>query len=415
MKCIVVGAGAAGMMAAMTLGAYSHEVLLIEKNEKLGKKLYITGKGRCNITNLADREDLLNNIVNNPKFAFSALSKYGPYDVMDFFNSRGCELKVERGNRVFPVSDKSSDIIKCFAKELSLNNVKIMLNTKVEDIIVSNGTVIGVKTKTEKIYADKTIIATGGVSYPLTGSTGDGYNWAKKVGHNVNELKPALSAIECPNTKQLSGVSLKNVQLNASVNDKLFKSFFGEMLFTGTGLSGPIVLSLSSYLNAYYSKGKFNSKVQLFIDLKPKISCDELEDRLLNDLKKYSNQDIKNILQNYTVKALIPLILSQANVQSEKKCNSITKEERTKIIETLKGIKFVPTNFAPIEHAIVTSGGIDCKEINPKSMESKIIKNLYFIGEILDIDALTGGFNLQIAMSLGYAAAKSIIGIWNYK
>lgn len=409
MKCIVIGAGPAGMMAAITLASEQVDVVLLEKNEKLGKKLYITGKGRCNITNMADRETLLNNVVNNSKFAISALSKYTPYDTMDFFNSRGVELKVERGNRVFPQSDKSSDIIKCFSDDLYKLNVDVKLKTKVLDIIIKDNVAVGVKTTKGDIFADKIIVATGGYSYSLTGSTGDGYKWAQKTGHEIVDIRPGLSALKSVNCAALSGVSLKNVEANAYVDNKLFKSFFGEMLFTGTGLSGPIILTLSSYLNKYYKNNKFIADVYISIDLKPKVSVEELEARLIKDFKDKKNQEIKNILQEYTIKALIPYILNQANVTNVKQANAITKEERSNIISTLKGLKFKIKDFEDIDHAIITSGGVDVKNISPKSMQSKLVENMYFIGEVLDIDALTGGFNIQLALSTAYAAARSII------
>lgn len=409
MKCVVIGAGPAGLMAAIQLAKEQVEVVLIEKNEKVGKKLYITGKGRCNITNMADRETLLNNVVNNPKFAISSLCKYTPYDTMDFFDQNGVELKVERGNRVFPLSDKSSDIIKCFSNELDKYKVDLKLKTRVLDLIVKDNKAIGVKTTKGDVYCDKVLVATGGISYPLTGSTGDGYLWAQKLGHNIVEPRPGLSAIKSINCAALSGVSLKNVQANAYVNDKLYKSFFGEMLFTGTGLSGPIILSLSSYLNNFYKNKKFVEKIVISIDLKPKVLIEELDKRLIKDLQDKKNQEIKNILQEYTIKALIPYILNQANVANTKQANSITKAERLKIIKALKGLEFIAKDFESIDHAIITAGGVDVKEISPKSMQSKLVENLYFIGEVLDIDALTGGFNIQLALSTAFAAAKSII------
>lgn len=406
MKCVVVGAGPAGMMASCILSKNGHDVVLIEKNEKLGKKLYITGKGRCNITNNSDRETILNNIVTNSKFAISSLSKFTPQDTINFFEQNGTPLKTERGNRVFPQSDKSSDIIKCFEKQLK--NVQILLNTLVQEILVKDNVAYGVKTTQGDILADKIIVATGGVSYPLTGSTGDGYKWAKKFGHNIIELKPGLNGLVANNTSVLSGLSLKNVKANIYADDKLIYSEFGEMLFTHKGVSGPIILSACSFINKYYVNKRFNKNIVLKIDLKPALNEETIQERLIKDFSLKPNMDIKNLLAEYMPKALIAFVLNQANISNCKKCNSISKEERGKLIDSIKNLKFIIKDIDKIEFAIITSGGIDVKQISPKDMQSKLVSNLYFIGEILDVDALTGGFNLQFALSSAFACASSI-------
>lgn len=408
MKCIVVGGGASGMFCAGLIAKAGHDVILVEKNEKLGKKLYITGKGRCNLTNDADRETLLNNIVSNPKFAISALSKFTPQDTMAFFEEQGVKLKVERGNRVFPESDKSSDIIKALERWLIKENVTIMLNTKVLSIKYSDNGAAGVILENGEIDADKVIVATGGISYPATGSTGDGYKWAKGVGHKIVELRPGLNGLITKDVEKLAGLSLKNVEANIYSEDKLLESEFGEMLFTHTGVSGPIILSLTSKINKYYVNGKFNRHIALYIDLKPAITIEELEARLLKDFKAKANVDIKNLMPEYMPKALIEYVLKQAKIPQDKKCNAITVEMRNALISAIKGLKFNVLGIEKIETSIITSGGIDVKEINPKDMQSRLVPNLYFIGEVLDIDALTGGFNIQLALSTAYAMAKSI-------
>jgi len=407
MNIVVVGGGASGMFCAGLLASQGNNVTLIEKNERLGKKMYITGKGRCNITNNSDRNTILANIVSNPKFAISSLSKFTPQDTMDFFEHEGVKLKIERGNRVFPESDKSSDIIKALEKWLYKNKVNILLNQEVKSIKL-DGTFL-IKLKNGEIKADKVVIATGGVSYPKTGSTGDGYKWAKDFSHSIIPLRPGLSGLIAKGCENLAGLTLKNVEASIYSNDKCLESEFGEMLFTHEGVSGPIILTLESKINKYYQNGKFTRPITLFINLKPAISDEELSQRLIKDFKEKANQDIKNLMPEYMPKSLIELVLHQANIPLNKKCNSITVEERDKLLQTLKGLKFKILDICPIDEAIITSGGVDVKDINPKDMQSKLIPNLYFIGEVLDIDALTGGFNLQFALSSAYAMATSII------
>ena len=409
MKCIVIGGGVSGMFCAGLLAQNGNEVTLIEKNEKLGKKLYITGKGRCNVTNDSDRQTVLNNIVSNPKFVMSALSRFTPQDTMAFFEEQNVPLKVERGNRVFPQSDKSSDIIKALTNFIYDNHVNVLLNTVVQSLIVKEGKAIGVKTNKGELFADAVIVATGGVSYPTTGSTGDGYKWAKAVGHNIIEIRPGLNGLIVKGVEQLAGLTLKNVEAKIFINDKEEYSEFGEMLFTHIGVSGPIILTLESKINKNYVKGKFNCSVKLCIDLKPAISEEELETRLLKDFKAKANVDIKNLMPEYMPKALIELILSQAKIEKTIKCNSITKEQRQALIEAIKSLKLKVLDIDKIENAIITSGGIDVKDISPKDMQSKLVKDLYFIGEVLDIDALTGGFNIQLALSTAYAMANSVL------
>lgn len=409
MRIVVVGGGASGLMCASLLSKDGHKVILIEKNEKLGKKLFITGKGRCNLTNDCSVQDFLANVVVNPKFIMSAINKFNSQDTMNFFEDNSLKLKVERGNRVFPLSDKSSDVIKCFEKILKANNVEIMLNTKVKDIIIKDNTAVGVMTFDDKIITgDKVVIATGGISYSSTGSTGDGYKWAKKLGHNIVELRPALVPILLQNTYGLQGLSLKNVSANILRDDKVLYTQFGEMLFTHNGVSGPIILSLSSLINKHYNNGKFDAKYILTIDLKPALSYEILENRLIREFSERSNCEIKNILPSLMPKALVQIVLSFAEIKPTQVANSVTKAQREKLAHVIKNLPFDIKGLENINAGIITSGGVDCKQINPKDMMSKIVDNLYFIGEVLDIDALTGGFNLQIAFCSANQMAQSI-------
>lgn len=409
MRIVVVGGGASGLMCASLLSKDGHKVILIEKNEKLGKKLFITGKGRCNLTNDCSIQDFLANVVVNPKFIMSAINKFNSQDTMNFFEDNSLKLKVERGNRVFPLSDKSSDVIKCFEKILKANNVEIMLNTKVKDIIIKDNTAVGVMTFDDKIITgDKVVIATGGISYSSTGSTGDGYKWAKKLGHNIVELRPALVPILLQNTYGLQGLSLKNVSANILKDDKVLYTQFGEMLFTHNGVSGPIILSLSSLINKHYNNGKFDAKYILTIDLKAALSYEILENRLIREFSERSNCEIKNILPSLMPKALVQIVLSFAKIKPTQVANSVTKAQREKLAHVIKNLPFDIKGLENINAGIITSGGVDCKQINPKDMMSKIVDNLYFIGEVLDIDALTGGFNLQIAFCSANQMAQSI-------
>lgn len=409
MKVVVVGGGASGMMCAVMLAQNGAEVTLIEKNEKLGKKLYITGKGRCNLTNDCEPNDFFANIVTNSKFMTSAVYGFTPRDTMEFFENNGVKLKVERGNRVFPQSDKSSDIIKCLERALKEYGAEVKLNTRVIDVCVENCIACGVEIDTgEKISADKVVIATGGVSYQSTGSTGDGYKWAKTLGHNVVEPRPALVPILFKEQYGLQGLSLKNVTASVVRDGKTIFSQFGEMLFTHNGASGPIILSLSSLINKRCSAGKFDGKYLLAIDLKPALNDETLQNRLIREFSQKSNMELKNILPALMPKALVGVVIKQSGVSERQVANSIIKEQRERLAHTIKNLTFSIVGLENINAGIITSGGVDCKQINPKDMMSKLVKNLYFIGEVLDIDALTGGFNLQLAFSSAHQMSKNI-------
>lgn len=411
MKVIVIGGGPAGMMAAITSAEQGNEVILIEKNKVLGKKLSITGKGRCNITSSLNIDEFIKNTPGNGKFLFSAFNIFSNKDIIHFIENQGIKTKVERGNRVFPVTDKAQDVVNCFTKKLKELNVRICLNTLVNDILIDNNKAIGVRTNNETIKADKIILATGGKSYPLTGSTGDGYKFAKKLGHTITELKPSLvplTTYEEEMHKTLQGLSLKNVEIklvDISKNKEIYNDF-GEMLFTHFGVSGPIVLSASSHLVRYNNIKELleNKQIKLIIDFKSALSKEKLDQRILRDFEEEKNKSFKNSLDKLLPQKLIPEIVNKSNIDPNKKVNSITKEERENLLSILKQFEVTIKDFRPIEDAIITAGGISIKEINPKTMESKIINNLYFAGEIIDVDAYTGGFNLQIAYSTGYVA-----------
>lgn len=404
MNVVVIGGGAAGVMSAIFASDGINEVTLIEKNEKIGKKLYITGKGRCNVTNDTFEEDFFNNVVSNPRFLMSAVNAFSPSEVKEFFSSCGLKLKTERGNRVFPASDKSSDVIKTLTKKLEDCGVKTKFSERVEKITVKNGGVSGVKTDKGYYPADAVVVATGGVSYPLTGSTGDGYVFARSVGHSVVAPVPALSAfLTKGGFPDIAGLALKNVNLKIYSGGKIVSEEFGEMLFTHDGVSGPIVLTSSSRINRYKAED-----LSVFIDLKPALSEESLDCRVLRDFSKYSGKQLKNALFDLLPSSLVPRVISAARLDGEKKISVITAKERSSLVKTLK---LFPVNFvslAPIKEAIVTSGGVCVKEVNPKTMESKLVKGLYFAGEVLDVDAYTGGFNLQIAFSTGAAAGRAI-------
>ena len=404
---IVIGGGAAGMLAAGTAASRGKRVILLEKNNKLGKKVYITGKGRCNLTNIGTIEELLNNVVTNRNFLYSAFYTFSNTDIMNIINHYGTETKIERGGRVFPRSDKASDVIRALTKYLQEYHVDIRLNSEVEEIISDKEKLVGVKLCDKSIInCNSIIIATGGMSYPTTGSTGDGYNFARALGHNVIPIKPALVPLEVEDgwIKDLQGLSLKNVLLTATTTNKMIFEEFGEMLFTHFGISGPVPLTMSNYINKYINK----CKVRVSVNLKPAINVDMLDKRLQRDFENYSNKYFKNSLNDLLPQKLIPVFISLVGIQENKYVNQITKEERKRIVELLTGFSFTIKGTRPINEAIVTSGGINVKEINPSTMESKIIEGLYFAGEIIDVDALTGGYNLQIAFSTGYLAGLSV-------
>ncbi len=399
MNIAIIGGGASGLMAGGYLAQYGNDVTIFDGNEKCGKKIYITGKGRCNVTNNCSKEEYLANVVNGNKFMMSAINQFSSQDTMTFFESYGVGMKTERGNRVFPISDKASDIIKALlihasGCEIKLNE-RVLFIEKKDDLFL-------IKTTNGKYNFDRVIIATGGKSYPATGSSGDGYKFAKMLGHNIIEPRGALVPIKLKDSfcRETAGLSLKNVTLNAKQAGNN-KSLFGEMLFTHDGISGPIALSLSSYLSNF-------KDVKLSIDFKPALSVEQLEKRLIRDFSNNLNKNISYIIKGLIPNSLVKVFLERATITSDKKVNSITKEERQKIILYLKNFPLEFAGLYPIETGIVTAGGVDLKEVNPKSMESKLVSGLYFIGEVLDIDCLTGGFNLQTAFSTAYACAINL-------
>lgn len=408
--CIIVGGGAAGMMAAIAASDCGEKVILLEQNEKLGKKIYITGKGRCNVTNACDADTFFNNIVSNPKFMYSAFYGYDNNSVMSLIENSGCKLKVERGNRVFPVSDHSSDIINALSRAMEKRGVKVRLNSKVESLIIRDNVCYGVVCKNEEYIADRVILATGGISYDSTGSKGDGINWAKQTGHNIIKCTPALVpfVIKEEWCKELQGLSLKNVSLIMEADGKKIYSDFGEMLFTHFGVSGPLILSASSFYAKYLSKKNKDIDVKIKLDLKTGLDEEKLDKRILRDFEKYNNKRLKNGLNDLLPGKLIPVIIDLSGIDPEKEINIITKEERKRIVKLLKKLEMTVLTTRGFNEAIITQGGVAVKDINASTMESKIIKNLFFSGEMIDVDALTGGFNLQIAWSTGHLAGESI-------
>ena len=421
-KVIVVGGGAAGMMAAISAADSGAEVTLYEKNEKLGKKIYITGKGRCNATNDCDPEVFFENVVTNRKFLYSPYYSFDNSAVMKLIEENGCKLKRERGNRVFPVSDHSSDIIFALSKAMQSRGVKIQLNSEVTEIVTKDNTCCGIRlrrcsgvhTKGKDIYeeADKVILATGGLSYPSTGSTGDGIKWARNCGHSVVECRPALVPLNITEewVKELQGLSLKNVGLVLHNGKKKIYEGFGEMLFTHFGVSGPLVLSASSYYTAFVQKHpECKSDIKLKLDLKNAISQEQLDKRILRDFEKYSNKQFKNSLDDLLPSKMIPVIVKLSGISEDKPVNLVTREERERLVKLLKELEMTVSSERGFAEAIITGGGISVKDINPSTMESKLIKNLYFAGEMIDVDALTGGFNLQIAWSTGHLAGETYV------
>lgn len=403
-----MGGGAAGMLASIVCAENGHEVALYEKNEKLGKKLFITGKGRCNITNACETEELFKNVVGNPRFLYSAFYGFNNFDMMDFLEKRGLPLKTERGNRVFPQSDKSSDVLKTLQREIHRLGVEVHLNTPVKDVLTENGQVTGILlSKGTKVAADAVLIATGGLSYPSTGSTGDGYTFAGKLGHTVTALTPGLVPFEIKENyaKELMGLSLKNISISIT-NQKgkeLYRDF-GEMLFTHFGVSGPVIISASSHV----TKELLKENLQLSIDLKAALTCEQLNARLLREFEENKNKQLKNVMGALLPSKLVPVMISYTELDPEKKINEISREERMHMIECLKAFRLTITGLRGYSEAIITRGGISVKEVNPSTMESKLVKGLYFAGEVLDLDAHTGGFNLQIAWSTAHLAAESI-------
>ena len=418
MRVAVIGGGPAGMMAAITASKQKNEVFLLEKNNRLGKKLLITGKGRCNITSSLDMKDFISNVTGNGKFLYSAFDNYTNEDIISFLKEHGVNVKEERGNRIFPASDKSLDVLNAFEKELKKQHVKIKLNARVTGIeIVKNKaesvSYIDENSQLKTIEVDKIILATGGKTYPETGSTGDGYEIAKKLGHTIIPIKPSLVPLTTNGAslqicKDLQGLSLKNVAIklvDINKNKNIYEDF-GEMLFTHFGVSGPIILSASAHLLRYKDVDNLmkENKIKLIIDLKPALSLEKLDARVQRDFKEEKNKEYKNSLNNLLPQRLINPIIMLSEIESNKKVNEITREERIRLIKLLKDFTINISGFRPIDEGIVTSGGINIKEINPKTMESKIVEGLFFAGEIIDVDAYTGGFNLQIAYSTGYTA-----------
>lgn len=421
MKVIVIGGGPAGMMAAITAKENGNEVILLEKKQSLGRKLIITGKGRCNITSSLEMQDFIKNTPGNGMFLYSCYQNYTNQDIIGFLKKQGLDVKEERGNRIFPVTDKSQDVLKCFTSKLKELNVRIQYNSRVEEIVVkeneANETkeIVGVKVNGECIQADKIILATGGKSYPLTGSTGDGYGMVKKLGHTITNIKPSLVPLEIYNKelcKALQGLSLRNtgIKLIDREKNKTIYEDFGEMLFTHFGVSGPTILSSSAHLVRYKEiENKLKDhNIVLKIDLKPALSEEKLNERILRDFTEFKNKQFKNSLDKLLPQKLINTIVKQSKIDPDKKVNEITKQERRNLVAVLKNFEIDIKDFRSIDEAIITSGGVSIKEINPKTMESKIISGLYFAGEIIDVDAYTGGFNLQIAYSTGYTAGLLI-------
>ena len=422
MRVTVIGGGPAGMMAAISASKNNNEVYLLEKNSKLGKKLLITGKGRCNITSSLDIKDFISNIPGNGRFLYSVFDNYTNIDIINFLKEQGVRVKEERGNRIFPVSDKSSDVLNAFEKELKNKQVKIKFNARVTNIETQENEVkyvhyIDENGQSKKIETDKVILATGGKTYPETGSTGDGYEIAKKLGHTITEIKPSLvplttSGISLNICKELQGLSLKNISIKImdTSKSKVIYEDFGEMLFTHFGVSGPTILSASAHLLRYKNIDNVikEQNIKLIIDLKPALSIEKLDTRIQRDFFENKNKEFKNSLNDLLPQKLIYPVIQLSAIDANKKVNEITKEERLRLVKLLKNFSIVISGFRPLEEGIVTSGGISIKEINPKTMESKMIKGLFFAGEIIDVDAYTGGFNLQIAYSTGYTAGCEI-------
>lgn len=423
-KILIIGGGAAGMMAGVFLAKNGHEVHILEKNEKLGKKVYITGKGRCNVTNNCDTEELFPAVMTNPKFLYSAFYSFTPQDVMEFFENAGVPLKTERGNRVFPVSDHSSDIIRALERELKKNGAQIHLHTEVKSVetepLAEESETEGKKGKGPKeiirgvtltdgsfLPADEVVVATGGLSYRSTGSTGDGYRFARETGHKVTELAPSLVPL-CTKEEyipRLQGLSLKNTELTIKQGKKVLFRDFGEMMFTHFGVTGPMILSASAHIGKQLEK---SGELQAFLDLKPALTMEQLDARILREFEAGPNKQFKNVIGVLFPSSLTPVMLEIGGILPEKKIHDISKEERTHFEEIVKAFPFTIVGMGEFKEAVITRGGVSVKEVQPGTMESRKVKNLYFIGEVLDLDAVTGGYNLQIAWSTAYLAAMAI-------
>ncbi len=408
-KVVIIGGGAAGMMAAVSAAGAGHQVRLYEKNEKLGKKIYITGKGRCNLTNACDTEELFDHVVHNGKFLYSSFYAFSNQDMIAFMEENGCPVKIERGNRVFPTSDKSSDVIKAISRRLQALGVEVHLREEVADLTQDSGHITGIILKKghRPVPADAIIVATGGLSYPSTGSTGDGYMFARKMGHTLTEQSPALVPFvvqELTSVQALQGLSLRNVRVRVLKGEKIRYEAFGEMLFTHFGVSGPVLLSASSYVAKELKK----EVLTLAIDLKPAMTKEQLDARILRDFEEAKNRKFKNSLVHLLPSRLIPVIVERSKIVEDKPVNEITRQERHRLIALIKDFRLTLVGLRDYSEAIVTQGGISVREIHPGTMESKLVQGLYFAGEVLDLDAVTGGFNLQIAWSTGYLAGMSV-------
>ncbi|MCR5279225.1 MAG: NAD(P)/FAD-dependent oxidoreductase [Lachnospiraceae bacterium] len=405
-KVLVVGGGAAGMMAAYAAASGGAGVTVFERNEKLGKKIYITGKGRCNVTNASEMDVVFKNVNRNPKFLYSAFNAFDNTALMDLIEKNGCPLKTERGNRVFPVSDHASDIIKAMSTALKNAGASVRLNSRVQKLLFRDGACVGLRLENgEEVKADRVIVSTGGLSYPTTGSDGDGYSFAREAGHEIVDTSPSLVPLlsDDPFIKELQGLSLKNVELRLESKGKTVFKELGEMLFTHNGISGPLVLSASSYYDTEMRRGR---EVKAFIDLKPALDPETLDKRILRDFDSAKNKLFRNSLDELLPGKLTGVFVSLSGIDPGKQVNSVTKEEREHLGKLLKNFEIHISSAAPINEAVITRGGVNVKEINPGTMESKLVKNLFFAGEVLDLDAMTGGYNLQIAWSTGYLAGR---------
>ena len=406
-RILIIGGGAAGMMASVFAARNGHEVHIFEKNEKTGKKLYITGKGRCNLTNACKMDTLFAGICSNEKFLYSAFYGFTNQDAMNFFEDAGVELKVERGSRVFPKSDRSADVLDGLRRQMKQAGVQVHLHTEVADVITEGGRAVGIcLSDGRKIIGDAVVVATGGLSYASTGSTGDGYRFAEKLGHKVIPCQPALVPFNIREhfVKELQGLSLKNVDICIRNGKKELYREFGEMLFTHFGVSGPLILTASSFVGKLVAK----QELSLVLDLKPALTLEQLDQRILRDFEEHKNKAFKNAVTGLFPAKLIPVMISLSGINTEKKVHEISREERQHFAYLIKNLEMTITGLRGFEEAIITRGGISVKEINPSTMESKLIPNLYFIGEVLDLDAVTGGFNLQIAWSTAYAAGNAV-------
>ena len=406
-KILIVGGGAAGMMASIFAARNGHEVHIFEKNEKTGKKLYITGKGRCNLTNACDMDTLFTSVCTNEKFLYSAFYGFTNQDVMNFFEEAGVKLKTERGNRVFPMSDRSGDILDALRRQMKKSGVQVHLNTEVSDILTKDGQASGICLSDGRtIIGDAVIVATGGLSYASTGSTGDGYRFAGKLGHKVSPCQPSLVPFNIREAfvKELQGLSLKNVEIHIRSGKKELYREFGEMLFTHFGVSGPLILTASSYVGKLAAK----QELSLTLDLKPPLTVEQLDQRILRDFEENKNKAFKNAVSGLFPAKLTPVMISLSKIDPDKKVHEISREERQHFANLVKNLEMTITGLRGYEEAIITRGGVSVKEINPSTMESRLVSGLYFIGEVLDLDAVTGGFNLQIAWSTAYAAGNAV-------